>query len=36
MEKQETDMKENLFEELADMIITILHNEVLRELIDKL
>jgi hypothetical protein len=26
---------ENLFEELADMIITILHNELLRELIDK-
>jgi hypothetical protein len=27
---------ENLFEELADMIITILHNELLRDLIDKL
>ena len=27
---------ENLFEELADMIITIIHNELLRELIDKL
>ena len=26
---------ENLFEELADMIITIPHNELLRELIDK-
>jgi hypothetical protein len=26
---------ENLFEELAEMIITILHNELLRELIDK-
>jgi len=26
---------ENLFEELADMIITILHNELLRDLIDK-
>jgi len=27
---------ENLFEELAEMIITILHNELLRDLIDKL
>ena len=26
---------ENLFEELAEMIITILQNELLRELIDK-
>ncbi len=26
---------ENLLEELAEMIITILHNELLRELIDK-
>ena len=26
---------ENIFEELAEMIITILHNELLRELIDK-
>ena len=29
-------MKTNLIEKLSDMIITILHNEVLRELIDKL
>ena len=27
---------ENLFEELAEMIITILHNELLKDLIDKL
>ena len=27
---------ENLFEELAEMIITILQNELLRDLIDKL
>ena len=27
---------ENLFEELAEMIITILHNELLRDLIYKL
>jgi hypothetical protein len=26
---------ENLWEELTDMLITILHNELLRELIDK-
>ena len=26
---------ENLFEKIADMIITILHNEILRDLIDK-
>ena len=26
---------ENIFEKLADMLITILHNELLRELIDK-
>ena len=26
---------ENIFEELAEMIITILHNELLRDLIDK-
>ena len=26
---------ENVFEKLADMILTILHNELLRELIDK-
>jgi len=26
---------ENLWEELTDMLITILHNEILRELIDK-
>ena len=26
---------ENVFEKLADMIVTILHNELLRELIDK-
>mgnify|MGYP001478214297 FL=1 len=26
---------ENLFEKIADMIITILHNELLRDLIDK-
>jgi hypothetical protein len=29
-------MKTNLIEELTDMIITIIHNELLRELIDKL
>ena len=26
---------ENVFEKLADMILTILHNELLRDLIDK-
>ncbi len=26
---------ENIFEKLADMLITILHNELLRDLIDK-
>ena len=26
---------ENLWEELTDMLITILHNEILREIIDK-
>ena len=26
---------ENVFETLADMILTILHNELLRDLIDK-
>jgi hypothetical protein len=26
---------ENVFEKLADMLVTILHNELLRELIDK-
>ena len=26
---------ENIFEKLADMLVTILHNELLRELIDK-
>jgi len=26
---------ENLFEKLADMILTILHNEILRDIIDK-
>ena len=26
---------ENIFEKLADMILTILHNELLRDLIDK-
>jgi len=26
---------ENLFEELMDMILTILHNEILRDIIDK-
>ena len=26
---------ENVFERLADMILTILHNELLRDLIDK-
>ena len=26
---------ENIFEKLADMLVTILHNELLRDLIDK-
>ena len=26
---------ENVFEKLADMLVTILHNELLRDLIDK-
>ena len=26
---------ENVFEKLADMLVTILHNDLLRELIDK-
>ncbi len=29
-------MKMNLIEKLTDMIITILHNELLREIIDKI
>ena len=27
---------ENVFEKLADMLVTILHNELLRELIEKI